>query len=46
MGIQKVETLEELVARIEASNEKFITLSKAKQRVVIAQDCLDRMKIG
>ncbi len=46
MGIQKIETLDELVARIEAGNEKFVKLSKAKQRVVIAQDCLDRMEIG
>jgi hypothetical protein len=46
MEAQKKETLEELVARIEASNEHFVTLSPAKQRVVIAQDCLDRMNIG
>ncbi len=46
MEIKKVETLDQLVARIEAGNEKFVKLSKAKQRVVIAQDCLDRMEIG
>lgn len=46
MELKKTETLEELVTRIEASNEKFVKLSKAKQRVVIAQDCLDRMNIG
>ena len=46
MEFKKTETLEELVTRIELSNEKFIKLSKAKQRVVIAQDCLDRIKIN
>lgn len=39
-------TLKQLVEEIEAGNEQFEKLPKSKKRVVIAQDCLDRIDIG
>lgn len=40
------DTIKSLVEKIEANNEKFAKLPKSKQRVVIAQDCLERIKVG
>ena len=39
-------SLKKLVARIEAENEIFDSLSKAEKRVRIAQDCLERIKLN
>ncbi len=36
----------DLMAKIEASNVTFAKLPKTKKRVVIAQDCLERINIG
>lgn len=38
--------IKDLIENIEANNGKFEKLSKAKKRVVVAQDCLDRIKAG
>ena len=45
MKNKKIETIEELNARIEASNKKFKSMSKKDKRITVAEDCLIRLKI-
>lgn len=39
-------TVSSLAERIKADNEKFAKATKAEKRVIIAQDCLDRIRLA